>query len=189
MSNAPKALAGAPAQGVEAPRKEAGPTEEEMQAMWAGFQADATPGERAWARTVWRNIDRRVREVREVDTSGEAAKVADYKSMAELLRAKVESLEAARIAYASEFPLNEEGLPDVGSIHENIRALKAKLRALSEIMHRIEMYKMPEPGWALVPVTLMDIYAIAKAALHPTPQADHGMREAGAAPREGGVEA
>src|SRR3954467_10804764 len=34
-------------------------------------------------------------------------------------------LEAARIAYASEFPLNDDGEPDVGNIHVNIRAIKA----------------------------------------------------------------
>ena len=34
-------------------------------------------------------------------------------------------LEAARIAYAGEFALNSEGEPDVGSIHQNIRKLKA----------------------------------------------------------------
>jgi hypothetical protein len=46
------------------------------------------------------------------------------------LLAKVERLErelseykAARYAYASEFPLDANGDPDVGSIHENIRKL------------------------------------------------------------------
>lgn len=37
----------------------------------------------------------------------------------------VAELEAARIAYASEFPLNEDGEPDTGNIHANIRKLKA----------------------------------------------------------------
>ena len=45
----------------------------------------------------------------------------------EALQAENDGLRAARIAYASEFPLNEEGDPDVGSIHQNIRALKAEL--------------------------------------------------------------
>jgi len=40
------------------------------------------------------------------------------------LRRKIDSLEAARIAYASEFPLTPDGEPDVGSIHANIRKLK-----------------------------------------------------------------
>lgn len=42
------------------------------------------------------------------------------------LRNRVSELEAARIAYASEFPLTADGDPDVGNIHANIRALKAK---------------------------------------------------------------
>jgi hypothetical protein len=37
---------------------------------------------------------------------------------------EVSSLHAARIAYASEFPLTADGEPDVGNIHANIRKLK-----------------------------------------------------------------
>lgn len=40
------------------------------------------------------------------------------------LRAKLAEHKAARIAYASEFPLDAGGEPDVGSIHANIRKLK-----------------------------------------------------------------
>lgn len=47
--------------------------------------------------------------------------------------AERDALKAARIAYASEFPLNSDGEPDVGSIHQNIRALKAKLARVREI--------------------------------------------------------
>ena len=36
-------------------------------------------------------------------------------------------LRAAQIAYASEFPLNVDGEPDVENIHENIRKLKREL--------------------------------------------------------------
>lgn len=43
---------------------------------------------------------------------------------------EIEGLRAARQAYASEFPLNNEGEPDVGSIHQNIRAMKAKIESL-----------------------------------------------------------
>ena len=43
--------------------------------------------------------------------------------------ARIAELEAARIAYASEFPVNADGDPDVGNIHANIRALKAELAA------------------------------------------------------------
>ena len=41
------------------------------------------------------------------------------------LESQVSGLEAARFAYASEFALDEEGMPDKGSIHQNIRKLKA----------------------------------------------------------------
>ncbi len=41
---------------------------------------------------------------------------------------RVAELEAARIAYASEFALDENGDPDVGSIHANIRKLKSRIR-------------------------------------------------------------
>ena len=40
------------------------------------------------------------------------------------LRRRIDSLEASRIAYASEFPLTADGEPDVGSILANIRKLK-----------------------------------------------------------------
>jgi hypothetical protein len=45
-------------------------------------------------------------------------------------------LQAARFGYASEFPdaLDADGFPtpDVGSIHQNIRGMKAKLRGIHE---------------------------------------------------------
>lgn len=44
---------------------------------------------------------------------------------------RVQQLEAARIAYAREFPPDENGDPDVGNIHANIRKLKSQLAALS----------------------------------------------------------
>jgi hypothetical protein len=40
--------------------------------------------------------------------------------------ARIAGLEAARIAYASEFEPNADGDPDVDNIHANIRALKAQ---------------------------------------------------------------
>lgn len=43
---------------------------------------------------------------------------------------ELSGLRAARMAYANEFPLNDEGEPDVGSIHENIRKLKTENAAL-----------------------------------------------------------
>ena len=44
-----------------------------------------------------------------------------------VMAARVADLEAARIAYASEFPPDADGLPDTGIIHANIRAMKARV--------------------------------------------------------------
>lgn len=41
------------------------------------------------------------------------------------------------MAYASEFPLNADGEPDVGSIHANIRALKARAAGLERERGRL----------------------------------------------------
>lgn len=49
------------------------------------------------------------------------------------LRERIAELEAARLAYASEFPSGPDGQPDVGSIHANIRALKDALREIGEV--------------------------------------------------------
>lgn len=43
------------------------------------------------------------------------------------LRLRIDALEKARRNYASEFPLTEDGEPDVGNIHANIRRLKYEL--------------------------------------------------------------
>lgn len=53
----------------------------------------------------------------------------DAAAAIDLLLAEVEGLRAARIAYASEFAPDAEGLPDTGNIHANIRRLKAELEA------------------------------------------------------------
>lgn len=47
-------------------------------------------------------------------------------------------LRAARIAYASEFEPDSEGLPNVGNIHANIRKLKAELEAREADRRRFE---------------------------------------------------
>jgi hypothetical protein len=53
------------------------------------------------------------------------------------VEAERDGLRAARIAYASEFPPipdgDDAGLPAVGSIHENIRRLKAENALLEEV--------------------------------------------------------
>jgi len=54
---------------------------------------------------------------------------------------RIKELEAARFAYASEFGLDEEGQPDKGSIHQNIRALKAKCAELEALRKDAERYR------------------------------------------------
>lgn len=54
----------------------------------------------------------------------EAARVRNAQAW-ELASQERDELRAARIAYASEFPLNADGEPDVGNIHANIRKLKS----------------------------------------------------------------
>lgn len=53
------------------------------------------------------------------------------------LRAEVSGLRAARIAYANEFPATEDGDPDTGNIHANIRALKARADDLAEALREL----------------------------------------------------
>jgi hypothetical protein len=48
---------------------------------------------------------------------------------------RIGQFEASRIAYANEFQPNEDGEPDVGNIHANIRKLKAER---DELKLRIE---------------------------------------------------
>ena len=51
----------------------------------------------------------------------------------EQLQRRISELEAARIAYASEFAPNADGEPDVGSIHANIRAMKKDAERCKEL--------------------------------------------------------
>jgi len=68
---------------------------------------------------------------------------------------RIAGLESARIAYASEFPLDAEGLPDVGNIHANIRAMKTRAAELAihldlmtkEFVRIYPIYYYAEP-WA-----------------------------------------
>lgn len=56
-------------------------------------------------------------------------------AIAELV-SRVSMLESARIAYASEFPPDAEGLPDTGRIHANICAMKVRV---AELKSRLEI--------------------------------------------------
>lgn len=61
---------------------------------------------------------------------------SDAKNTIEALQSRIGELCAARIAYASEFAPDAEGLPDTGSIHANIRAMKARV---AELESRLEI--------------------------------------------------
>lgn len=54
---------------------------------------------------------------------------------------EIEGLQAARRAYASEFPLDSEGEPNVGSIHQNIRAMKAEIEGLRKALTPFAAYE------------------------------------------------
>lgn len=55
---------------------------------------------------------------------------AAYITQIDRLRAELAGMVAQRTAYAREFPPDAEGEPDTGSIHANIRAMKAELAGL-----------------------------------------------------------
>lgn len=61
---------------------------------------------------------------------------------AELRRLHIEvgQYKAARIGYASEFPVNAEGLPDVENIHRNIRNMKFMRDELLEFARSVVRY-------------------------------------------------
>lgn len=61
---------------------------------------------------------------------------------AELRRLHIEvgQYKAARIGYASEFPVNAEGLPDVENIHRNIRNMKFMRDELLEFARFVVRY-------------------------------------------------
>ena len=63
--------------------------------------------------------------------------IEKYQSYCSVLEKEVAGLNAARFAYASEFKLDPEGQPDIGSIHRNIRALKASNIELIEAVKRM----------------------------------------------------
>ena len=69
----------------------------------------------------------------------------------ESMQNRVSELEAARIAYASEFQPDAEGLPDTGNIHANIRAMKARVAALQS---RLEVTENAPDGIACRDMTI-----------------------------------
>ena len=88
----------------------------------------------------------------------------------ESLQSRVSELESARIAYASEFTPDAEGLPDTGRIHANICAMKIRVAelhsSLSEVVGDLEMRSHLKRGedYGLVDVS-NGVYMRAKHAL------------------------
>lgn len=62
----------------------------------------------------------------------------DYQAETDRLRSENSEYRAARIAYASEFPLDINGEPDVGNIHANIRSLKSHLPNPDDLRRAIQ---------------------------------------------------
>ena len=63
----------------------------------------------------------------------------------ERAESRIAELEAARIAYASEFPADAEGLPDVGNVHANIRAMKGRIENLAAVLSKAdESWRAPD---------------------------------------------
>ena len=82
---------------------------------------------------------------------------------AELRRLHIEvgQYKAARIGYASEFPVNAEGLPDVENIHRNIRNMKFMR---DELLEALKACLEKGSRWhPCDPVVIQARYAIAKA--------------------------
>lgn len=82
-----------------------------------------------------------VKKLFQTELETNAAAAADA---IDLLLAEVEGLRAARIAYASEFPLDAEGEPDVGNIHANIRKLKQRVMDAEDDATRLHAEKMEQ---------------------------------------------
>ena len=75
---------------------------------------------------------------------------SDHLAALSAVTAERDALAAARMAYANEFAPNENGDPDVGNVHANIRALKTErdqLRAEVETLRKViraALYYVPE---------------------------------------------
>jgi chromosome segregation ATPase len=90
-----------------------------------------------------------------VQELGEMARENRSKRIVEL-EGRIAELEAARIAYASEFKPDADGDPDVGNIHANIRAMKAQLSAIgagdeqeiASLNERLEASQKSNADWA-----------------------------------------
>lgn len=80
------------------------------------------------------------------------------------LKTERDQLRAAQMAYASEFAMNEDGEPDVGSIHANIKALRTCLRETAAVS--ITMLYDTHRDDVLKTFTIPDLNAVVEASVH-----------------------
>jgi DNA repair exonuclease SbcCD ATPase subunit len=125
-----------------------------------GFLQDHRFAQNEWCRQAVAELRRLHAENQDlrarVQELGEMARENRSKRVIELERSIAE-LEAARIAYASEFEPDADGDPDVGNIHANIRALKAQLSAIgaggqqeiASLQERLEASQKSNTDWAI----------------------------------------
>ena len=92
-----------------------------------------------WQNALLRRIPELEAEVQEQARLNGMGAERELALMAQVSRLEAErdGLNAARFAYASEFGLDGEGQPDVGSIHQNIRALKAERDQLRAELEKV----------------------------------------------------
>jgi len=124
----------------------------------------------------------------------QAARISDLETKCRLYEAaldkadkEADGLRAARIAYASEFAPDAEGLPDVGNIHANIRALKAQITAADgwrkdadaayETLAAIGDYAHARSTGPAVPDALWEVRRMAYEAVYPAIDAALAQQE------------
>ena len=85
------------------------------------------------------------------------------------LHIEVGQYKAARIGYASEFPVNAEGLPDVENIHRNIRNMKFMRDELLEALKAmIEVHGVTQSyadKHIEIPQSWVEVSEVARAAI------------------------
>jgi hypothetical protein len=82
----------------------------------------------------------RIRAITQAYADGQAPETRDPYAEIVTLTAERDALKAARYAYAGEFSEGADGERDVGSIHANIRALKADRDALHECTNEYDAW-------------------------------------------------
>lgn len=96
-------------------------------------------------------LEQQVSMLRTGDTCARMCEGTAYRIGERQAKARIAELVAARTAYASEFPLNADGEPDVGNVHANIRAVKKDAERWNWMLanHRDDMFaELMASEWA-----------------------------------------